>query len=132
MESGSAASPPTFSATQRPGRTALWDSFISGIPQCAQFSGKDGAISCLQHLEHSPELDAAMEGAVTAAVEGAAEASAFTPVIDGEGGGLPDFPSRLVAKGHFARIPFIAGTNLDEGKVAESGLGMFRAPSNTT
>ena len=39
----------------------------------------------------------------------------FHPVIDGPDGLIPDLPSRLFAQGKFAKLPFIAGTNLDEG-----------------
>ena len=28
---------------------------------------------------------------------------------------IPDYPSKLLAKGRLANVPFIAGTNLDEG-----------------
>lgn len=40
---------------------------------------------------------------------------AFDPTIDGPGGLYPDLPSKLFRQGEFARIPFITGTNLDEG-----------------
>lgn len=33
----------------------------------------------------------------------------------GQGSVFPDYPSRLYAQGRFARIPFITGTNQDEG-----------------
>ncbi|KAH6896269.1 triacylglycerol lipase 3 [Coprinopsis sp. MPI-PUGE-AT-0042] len=40
----------------------------------------------------------------------------FTPTLDsGPGSFFPDFTSRLYQEGKFARIPFISGTNLDEG-----------------
>ena len=39
----------------------------------------------------------------------------FVPTTDGPDGLFPDIASQLVNAGHFARIPFIAGTNLDEG-----------------
>jgi hypothetical protein len=39
----------------------------------------------------------------------------WTPTIDGPGGVFPDLASRLYSRGHFAKLPFIAGTNLDEG-----------------
>ncbi|KAF9009197.1 hypothetical protein BDZ89DRAFT_534794 [Hymenopellis radicata] len=38
----------------------------------------------------------------------------FGPTPDGPRGLFPDFPSRLFSQGMFARLPFIAGTNLDE------------------
>jgi carboxylesterase type B len=37
------------------------------------------------------------------------------PVLDGKNGIIPDLPSRLWAQGHYAKLPFISGTNLDEG-----------------
>lgn len=45
----------------------------------------------------------------------APELFGFDPTIDGPGGLFPDIASKLISAGHFARIPFIAGTNLDEG-----------------
>lgn len=43
------------------------------------------------------------------------EAFPWEPVYDGPDGLLPDLPSRLLKEGKFARLPFIAGTVLDEG-----------------
>ena len=40
----------------------------------------------------------------------------FDPTLDGPNGLIPDYPSKLFAKGQFACVPFIAGTNLDEGE----------------
>ena len=40
----------------------------------------------------------------------------FVPVLDGPNGLVPDVPSELLAEGKFSKIPFIAGTNLDEGE----------------
>ena len=45
----------------------------------------------------------------------APELFAFDPTIDGPGGLFPEIASKLINAGHFARLPFIAGTNLDEG-----------------
>lgn len=39
----------------------------------------------------------------------------FDPTLDGAHGLFPDLPSQLLPRGQFARLPFIAGTNLDEG-----------------
>ncbi len=39
----------------------------------------------------------------------------FVPVLDGPDGLVPDLPSKLLAAGKFSKIPFIAGTVLDEG-----------------
>ena len=45
----------------------------------------------------------------------APELFGFDPTIDGPGGVFPDVASVFINSGHFARLPFIAGTNLDEG-----------------
>jgi hypothetical protein len=50
------------------------------------------------------------------AISKAPEQFGFDPTIDGSGGLYPDLPSRLFARGEFAKIPFICGTNLDEGE----------------
>ena len=39
----------------------------------------------------------------------------FVPTIDDHGGLFPKIASKLIKAGHFARLPFIDGTNLDEG-----------------
>ncbi|KAF8918343.1 Alpha/Beta hydrolase protein [Mucidula mucida] len=39
----------------------------------------------------------------------------FGPTLDGPQGLFQDFPSRLFSEGKFSQLPFIAGTNLDEG-----------------
>ena len=39
----------------------------------------------------------------------------FVPVIDGEGGIIPDIPSKLISEGKFSKIPLITGANLDDG-----------------
>ncbi|KAK0219626.1 Alpha/Beta hydrolase protein [Armillaria nabsnona] len=49
----------------------------------------------------------------------------FDSTLDGAHGFFPDLPSQLLPRGQFARLPFIAGTNLDE--VPPSVLGDFLA-----
>jgi acetylcholinesterase len=39
----------------------------------------------------------------------------FDPTIDGPSGVFPEIASELINAGHFARLPFMASTNLDEG-----------------
>lgn len=58
------------------------------------------------------------------------EQAPWVPVIDGPGGLIPDLPSNLYAKGHFARLPFIAGSCLDEGKAA--GGTIYHALTSST
>ncbi|KXN91360.1 Lipase 2 [Leucoagaricus sp. SymC.cos] len=50
-----------------------------------------------------------------AAISKAPEEFGFNQTIEGPGGLYPGTPSRLFSQGHFARLSFIAGTNLDEG-----------------
>lgn len=38
---------------------------------------------------------------------------------------MPGVPSRLLKKGKFARLPFITGTNLDEGEATQVGLSFL-------
>ncbi|KAK0219624.1 extracellular triacylglycerol lipase precursor [Armillaria nabsnona] len=45
----------------------------------------------------------------------ATEQFPFDPTLDGPHGLFPGLPSELFPRGQFARLPFIAGTNLDEG-----------------
>ena len=42
----------------------------------------------------------------------------WVPAIDEgvEGGVYPDFPSKLFARGEYAKVPILAGTSLDEGE----------------
>lgn len=40
----------------------------------------------------------------------------FVPVIDGDDGLIPDFPSRLYGTGRFVKVPVLSGVNLDEGR----------------
>lgn len=68
----------------------------------------DDTLSCLR-MASSPEISSAFL-AVMAAAGGA---YAFTPTLDGVY--LPGLPSTILSTGNFAKIPFIAGTNLDEG-----------------
>lgn len=63
-------------------------------------------------------LVSAMQQAYNVATNG----SPFLPTIDGPGGVLPDFPSRLFSQGKFASVPFITGDNLDEGQYLRSTI----------
>ncbi|KAF8961457.1 extracellular triacylglycerol lipase precursor [Flammula alnicola] len=108
FESGSAASALEFKAARR---EIDWQNFVSGVPSCASLATSGNTFDCLRKA-NSTEM---FSGVITALAE-APEAFGFDPTIDGPGGLFPDIASRLLSKGHFARLPFIAGTNLDEGK----------------
>ena len=59
-----------------------------------------------------------MFSGVINALKKAPELFGFDPTIDGPGGPslFPDIASHFLKQGHFAKLPFIAGTNLDEGE----------------
>ncbi|KAF8870476.1 esterase 1 [Infundibulicybe gibba] len=107
FESGSAASSLDFDAERR---ESSWTDFVSGVPKCASTVGSNDTFDCLR-TANSSDIFA---GLLTAQAE-ATELFAFDPTFDGPNGLLPDIPSRLFQRGQFARLPFIAGTNLDEG-----------------
>ena len=105
MESGSAASIPLANATLR---TPAWQAFAGATPECAG-AKVDDTFGCLRKANLTTLL----------ASWGAANLTTvqypFVPVVDGLGGMIPQLPSALIPQGHFARIPFISGANLDEG-----------------
>ncbi|KAJ3751248.1 esterase 1 [Lentinula detonsa] len=107
LESGSAATALTFNAQHR---QIDWNNFVAGVSGCAGLSETNNTFGCLQSVNTTAILD----GLLIAENE-APEEIPWSPAIDGEGGFMPELPSLLFAKGTFAKIPFIAGTNLDEG-----------------
>ncbi|OBZ70762.1 Lipase 2 [Grifola frondosa] len=106
LESGSQSSTPAFNASQR---EFEWQNFVAATPECNGTSSSS-TFDCLRQANISTLLTA-----YTIAASESPEEFPFVPVIDGPGGIVPDLPSNLLATGHFSRIPFIAGTNLDEG-----------------
>lgn len=107
FESGSAATSLNFGPKHR---EASWQSFVQGVPDCSNLATTGNTFGCLKTV-NSTEI---LQGFLYALVN-ASEEYPFDPTIDGPGGFMPDVPSRLYAQGQFARLPFIAGTNLDEG-----------------
>lgn len=75
-----------------------------------EFSETGNTFNCLQ----SVNTIAILSGLLIAQSE-VPELFPWSPTIDGEGGFMPELPSLLFANGTFAKIPFISGTNLDEG-----------------
>ncbi|KAJ4485323.1 esterase 1 [Lentinula aciculospora] len=117
FESGSAASALTFNAQHR---QVDWDNFVAGVPECGNLSKTNNTFGCLQSVNTTAILD----GLLIAQNE-APEEFPWSPTIDGEGGFMPELPSLLLAKGTFARIPFISGTNLDEGTAFIPSTGNY-------
>ncbi len=106
FESGSAGSLPLLNASRR---DVVWDKFVSDVPACTNATAGQ-TFSCMQSVDTASLLTAWEETSAFFP-----EPFLFAPVIDGPDGLVPDLPSKLIAAGKFSKIPFIAGTNLDEG-----------------
>ncbi|KAG7089104.1 hypothetical protein E1B28_010813 [Marasmius oreades] len=114
FESGSAASGFEHAPTHR---DVGWANFVSGVPECASIANSGAStFDCLKTANSSSILKG-----VIIAVGNVTTTTGFVPTLDGPGGSLPDRPSRLLKAGRFARLPVIAGTNLDEGTVFAAG-----------
>ncbi|PFH50828.1 hypothetical protein AMATHDRAFT_3565 [Amanita thiersii Skay4041] len=107
FESGQAATSFTFTAARREGN---WQNFVRGVASCSSVATSNNTFSCLQ-AANSTEI---IQGLLTGIAK-APEEFGFEPTFDGPNGLYPDLASNLISKGQFARLPFIAGTNLDEG-----------------
>lgn len=88
-----------------------WATLVGFIPECKSLLASGKTFGCLRTVNTSSLIQA------NDAFYAKTGRQYGVPVIDGPGGLVPDLPSKLYAKGHFSRIPFIAGTNLDEGKI---------------
>ena len=99
---------PLFNASQR---EPAWDTFAANLPGCNGTVALGTSIPCAQNATME-EIISAWAAADTLIPNGLL----FPPVIDGPGGLIPDLPSKLVSEGKIADIPFMAGTNLDEGE----------------
>ncbi|KAJ7151199.1 extracellular triacylglycerol lipase precursor [Mycena filopes] len=85
-----------------------WDNFVHAVPECANYTGS--SIDCLRGADAT-----ALQQAIATSWAESTEGYPFAPVINGPHGLIPALPSVLLAEGKFARLPFIAGSNLDEG-----------------
>jgi hypothetical protein len=104
-------------------REGNWHIFVGGVASCASTAISGSTFGCLRST-NSTEIFAG----ISAAAVGATEAFPWDPVVDGPAGLIPDLPSVLFKRGEFARLPFIAGTNVDEGMRILSFL--FPSPSH--
>ncbi|KAF8993119.1 extracellular triacylglycerol lipase precursor [Hymenopellis radicata] len=107
LESGSAASSLTFRARAR---QDSWEDFVTGIPSCEKLVTTTVTFDCIRRANTSEVFEGLLNSLAVADEE-----IPFGPTLDGPLGLFPDFSSRLFSQGKFARLPFIAGTNLDEG-----------------
>ena len=108
MQSGSASTPFIFPGERREDQ---WQTFVSRVPECSG-APRNRVYDCLRRANSSTIFRASEY-----VREIAPEWFPYWPNIDGPGGLIPDLPSKLFKRGHFARIPFMAGTCLDEGNV---------------
>lgn len=118
-----AASTLTFDAARR---EIDWENFVAGVASCTNTVHSNNTFSCLKNANSSDILTGLL-----AAIREAPEQFAFPPTIDGQNGLYPDISSRLLSKGGFARLPFIAGTNMDEGKFSFSADTSFYVLTET-
>ena len=121
FESGSPATASEFSASRR---QIDWENFVGAVSSCASLAKTGNTFDCLREANSTE-----MFTGVNTAIALAPEEFAFDPTIDGPGGLLPTNPSVILKAGTFAKLPFIAGTNLDEGpwfvKISLSFMIMF-------
>ncbi|OBZ76209.1 Lipase 2 [Grifola frondosa] len=115
FESGHAGSLPIFNSTRH---EDVWQTFVAATPECAGASPHD-TFDCLRQANLTTLLNS-----YTAAQFTGTNELTFAPVLDGPNGLIPELPSKFLAVGNFSRLPFIAGTNLDEGA--------FSAPKNAS
>ncbi|KAK0184469.1 extracellular triacylglycerol lipase precursor [Armillaria mellea] len=106
IQSGAAAALPFFTPERNEN---AWNIFVSSVPGCGSWVGTPFTMNCLRKANTSAILKGFRELYKN---HQAMEEFWFSPNVDGEGGLVPDLPSRLSAG---IQLPFIAGTNLDEG-----------------
>ena len=87
----------------------VWDAFVGNTTACTGATA-GSTFACMRNTTTSDLLSSWETIAALFP-----EPFLFSPAIDGPDGIIPDLPSRLLAAGHFSKIPFIAGTVLDEG-----------------
>ncbi|KAJ2920604.1 hypothetical protein H1R20_g16489, partial [Candolleomyces eurysporus] len=110
MQSGSPNTLPAFRASRN---ELTWQQFVGNIASCASTATSGHTFPCLRNAT-TKEITAGLLQSL--AEENLASSPVWTPALDTRPGSVyPDLSSRLYSKGQFARIPFIAGTNLDEG-----------------
>ncbi|KAH8824528.1 extracellular triacylglycerol lipase precursor [Flagelloscypha sp. PMI_526] len=85
--------------TPKDGNT-WWADFVRAVPECAAVADSTDTFTCMKQVNSTSLLNAIFSG------------QRFLPVIDGPGGLIPDFPSRVPYK---SAMPLLAGSNKDEG-----------------
>ena len=88
-----------------------WNNFIAATPDCAGAEPND-AFGCLRNAS----INTLIQSFNAVEAESPEAPYAFGPCVDGYTGLIPDHPFTLLSDGHFSKVPFIAGTNKDEGE----------------
>ncbi|KAJ7583414.1 hypothetical protein C8J56DRAFT_209512 [Mycena floridula] len=91
-------------------REKEWHSFVSAVPECGDLGGTNQTFSCLRKVKSSQSFLRAF-GIITGKAQ---EAFPWVPALDGPNGVFPDFPSQIFDQGGYSKLPFIAGTTVDE------------------
>lgn len=116
-ESGGCASRGT---TDRAELNAQLDEWVASVG-C---DGTDDVLACLRAKPVSEVVDLAM----TSRTEGTMSApNPFNVVVDGEGGFLPEPAGALFDRGEIAQVPYILGSNTEEGQLY---LALATGPAN--
>ncbi|KAK0450541.1 triacylglycerol lipase 3 [Desarmillaria tabescens] len=117
FESGALSSIVIYNASTR---EPAWENFVAGTPGCESVAGTQSTFDCLLQANTSAIYQGFSESYALAI-----ERYPFVPSLDGPSGLLPDLPPHLWENGEFARLPFISGTNLDEGRLLERLLELY-------
>ncbi|KAJ7588057.1 extracellular triacylglycerol lipase precursor [Mycena floridula] len=112
FESGSPATSSPFEAADR---NDDWENFVLAVSECSALATSGDTFGCLQEANST----AILQGLLFAESEGSV-VFPWSPTLDGPSGIYPNLASVLFRSGHFTHLPFIAGTNLDEGTLFAS------------
>ncbi|KAF7305595.1 Carboxylic ester hydrolase [Mycena chlorophos] len=107
FESGSQAASPLFLADRN---EIDWQHFVANVESCSDLAKSGSTFACLRKASSAELLIG-----LNAAFNETEKEFPWQPLIDGPGGLIPELPSALFKKGQFTKLPFISGTNLDEG-----------------
>jgi acetylcholinesterase len=92
--------------------TPFWRLFVKNTQSCATASPNE-TFPCLISADSS-DLRASLNASM------AVDPYAFRPALDGPGGIISDLPAKRLSHETGGRVPFIAGTVLDEGLFCRS------------
>ncbi|KAJ7291433.1 esterase 1 [Mycena rebaudengoi] len=110
FQSGSAATSSLFTSDRG---EADWQNFVGGVAACnAPRNNNSDTFDWLRSVESTDILCGWANASANTQVQ-----FPWTPILDGPNGLIPRLPSEIWETGNFSHLPFIAGTNLDEGTI---------------